>query len=153
MKKILLLISQERDKDEALSRALEASENSPGTELRAVYVLDERFGRKYESLLSESTFVADKPGEDVCRALNEEYRTRAEKTLKTVETRCAELRVPCRAELRAGDYYDVAREICREWGPDLLVVSERQNSFFARVVGLSERRKLAKFTDAEIQAF
>lgn len=153
MKKILLLISQQRDKDEALARCLETARRSPDAEVRAVYILDERFGRKYESLLSESTFVADKPGEDVCRALAEEYRARAEKTLKAVESRCEGLRVPCRTELCAGDYYDAARELCREWSPDLVVVSERQNSFLARAMGFSDRRRISKFTDAEIQAF
>lgn len=153
MKKILLLISQQRDKDEALSRCLEAAKGLPGAEVRAIYVLDEHFGRKYESLLSESTFVADKPGEDVCRALADEYRARAEKVLKTVESRCADLRVPYRTELRAGDYFDTARDLCREWAPDLVVVSERQNSFLARALGFSDRRKLSKFTNAEILAF
>lgn len=153
MKKILLLISQERDEERTLSHAIALAQNTPQSELHIAYVLDDRFREKYESLLSESTFVADKPGQDVCAALSQEYEARGRRMLQVVSDRCVALKLNCVTDFRSGDYYNVAEELCSQIQPDVLVVSERNQSFWSRAMGMSDQKRLSKLTGVAVVAF
>lgn len=152
MKKILLLISQERDNEEALHYCLELASH-PEAELFIAYILDDRFREKYESLLSESTFVADKPGQEVCAALNEEYQARGRKILETLKAQCVKAALKCETDFYVGDYYETAKALCFDLGPARLVISERSHSFLRRAMGLSDKKKLEKMTGVEVVAF
>lgn len=152
MKKILIIISQERDNEEALHYALEQA-RQPDVDLHIAYVLDDRFRQKYEALLSESTFVADKPGQDVCAALNEEYQSRGRKILTSLKSRCARENLKCETEFHIGDYFEAAKTLCFDLKPDRLVISEVSHSLLRRAMGLSDKKKLEKMTGIEVVAF
>lgn len=151
--KILLLLSQERHKPEAIQFCLDRLIQEEEGEIMSVYILDPKFSSKIENYLSESTFVADKPGQEVSEALHKEYEKRGKESLNDICKEFKSAGIPCQTISKLGDYFELARDTAREFEPDLLVITEKKTSIVSKIFRSTDERKLKNLVKCEIKVF
>lgn len=148
----LLIISQERFHSDSLETALIECQKQ-NMSLHVLYILDENFVEKIESLLTETTFVADKPGEDLCHALNKEYRQRAYKVFDTIKERCKNESVEFHSLIESGDYFELIKDFVDEKNPDLVIASQRKKSLLSKVLSRDDETQLKKIVTCDLKIF
>lgn len=147
--KVLLIISQDRFCQAALNAAMQAARNQ---DLHCAYIIDSEFASRFEAQLTDS-FVAEKPGQNMADALNQEYRNRAQRKLQSLSEQAQVQGLKVTSEVRSGEYFETIAQICVEQKPGLVVISEGKRGFLEKLFGKSDQKRLAESIDVPIQSF
>lgn len=129
VKKVLLVITHNRQSTEALHFALHKAKETKGT-LCVIYIID-----------------AEIIGEDTQRELH------GKKVLEEVEKQARTFQVPVESALKTGSYWDICSELSHGEDVALLVLTQKKVSFLKKVFETSETNKLKDRVSCEIKIY
>lgn len=151
-RKVLLIVSQNRQSTEGFHWALHTCKESERS-LKMVYVVDCETTDTIQESLAASGTVGDKPGADLSQALNKEYAERAKTVISEMEKQCRTFQVPFESKITEGNYLEQVAQEAGDAEVDLLVVTEKKKSFFARLFEGSESKNIAARINCELKVY
>jgi len=133
MKKIMLVIFNVGNVDNAIERSLELAEENKG-ELFVTFIMEEEIPSALSSLMMYTGFLGEKIQEDVEKTIREEYRRRVEELIKQIKKQAEEIGIKLTAEIIKKGSLIKCYDLIKEKGIDYIVINYTRDQYISRTV-------------------
>jgi hypothetical protein len=151
MKKLLLVISQQRESKKSVEYSLSKAIKD-NLSIEIIYIIDEKMTGNLEACLSEMGFVGEKPGDDLVKELNQEYIKRGEEKITEISKLAEEKKIPLKGEVLKGNYQEevLKKAVMKE--VEMIVINQKSKSIFHKIF-FSETKHIIKKINKPIEVF
>lgn len=147
-KKILLVLSSERDWERCASTAIENAIKKP-SDLYILYVLEEK-GTFYLNKMSETEFMSKKTSTELSEALLREKRQVAYSAIEKIKSDANNRGIKVKSNVIAGDIFQLTVKFAKEINPDEIVLSWSKEGYIKRLFKGEPIENLEKATGLPI---
>jgi nucleotide-binding universal stress UspA family protein len=132
MKKILILFSNVREKEEAIDIAIERAKEG-NIHITFLYILDESIPREFSTWLMYMGFLGEKPTHEIKEIILEEVRKNAKDIVEGVKRRLEKEGIPHSILFLEGDFKGILEDLFKREKFDLVIVPKERETISGKV--------------------